>query len=604
MPDPLEYRIYNRQQHVFTAELTGPVELGRQDKGEEGPYHHHPITGKNRLIVARFDEDNISRKHVLIEPQTGGQIRVNNLSKSLPIQVQNGGDVAPLAACDFEPPLVFSFGTKTVRVQPLATPAPAASFQCLAQATVLPGAGSSFRADKTSLAFPAAKGLDVEAIVRWLQTTMVVLQSAASSEDFFAQAARAVVDLVGLDSGGVVMRERSAWRIQALESAAGVRREEDWQPSRQILTKVQDEKRTFWEVPGGQVSGSLVGVKAVVAAPILNRQGEVIGVLYGDRRQEQQRVITKLEAMLVEMLATGVAAGLARLEQEQAALRTRVQFEQFFTPELSRQLLSHPDLLQCRETEVTMLVCDIRGFSRISERHGPGVTGDWISDTMTALSECVLAEQGVLVDYTGDEVMAMWGAPVSQPDHPRRACRAGLAMLHALPALNESWQPRLGALTEIGIGINTGLARVGNVGSRIKFKYGPLGNPVNLASRVQGATKYFHCPLLITEATQAHLGDGFFTRRLCQVRVVNVVNPVPLFELVREPTPTWTALQTTYEQALGLFGKRDFESTTGLLNRLLADHPDDGPSQILLSRARQYQQEPANFDPIWELPGK
>ena len=82
-------------------------------------------------------------------------------------------------------------------------------------------------------------------------------------------------------------------------------------------------------------------------------------------------LITELEARLVELLASGVAAGLARLEQEQAALAARVQFEQFFTPELARQLALQPDLLKGRDTEVTLLFCDIRGFSRISERLGP-----------------------------------------------------------------------------------------------------------------------------------------------------------------------------------------------------------------------------------------
>src|SRR5262249_6100728 len=155
--------------------------------------------------------------------------------------------------------------------------------------------------------------------------------------------------------------------------------------------------------------GSLRDVKEVVASPILNSRGEVIGALYGDRlRQGPARPITPLEALLVELLAGGVAAGLARLEQEQAALRAPVPFEQFFTRELSEQLALHPDPLRGRDEEVTVLVCDIRGFSRISERHGPTVTVEWLRDVMGTLSECVLAGRGVLIDYTGDELMAMW----------------------------------------------------------------------------------------------------------------------------------------------------------------------------------------------------
>jgi len=105
-------------------------------------------------------------------------------------------------------------------------------------------------------------------------------------------------------------------------------------------------------------------------------------------------------------------------------LAARVQFEQFFTPSLASELAARPDLLKGRSLEVTLLFCDIRGFSRISERLGPGGTVEWISNVMEVLSDCVLAHQGVLVDYIGDELIAMWGAPKEEPQHAQLACRA------------------------------------------------------------------------------------------------------------------------------------------------------------------------------------
>src|SRR5947207_6445892 len=104
-------------------------------------------------------------------------------------------------------------------------------------------------------------------------------------------------------------------------------------------------------------------------------------------------------------------------------------------------------------------------------------------------------------------------------------------MLAALPALNERWQARLQVPMNIGVGINTGPAQVGNTSSRFKFKYGPLGNTVNLASRVQGLTKYLGCPLLMTKATREQLGAGFTARRVVKTRVVNIHEPVDLFEV-------------------------------------------------------------------------
>src|SRR5262249_46830457 len=159
---------------------------------------------------------------------------------------------------------------------------------------------------------------------------------------------------------------------------------------------------------------------AVVAAPVLDPRGELVGVLYGDRRQGvgpgQQRPITRLEALLVELLAVAVAAGLARHRPEEAAEAARLRFQPVFTPERARHLAAQPGLSEGREAEVSVLVCDIRGYGRISERLGARGTVAWLGDVLEALSECVQAHQGVLVDYVGDELLAMWGAPAEQPD--------------------------------------------------------------------------------------------------------------------------------------------------------------------------------------------
>src|SRR5207244_12765308 len=144
------------------------------------------------------------------------------------------------------------------------------------------------------------------------------------------------------------------------------------------------------------------------------------------------------------------------------------------------QLADNPDLRTGRDAEVTMLSCDIRGFSRICNNLGPARALDWVNDALGTLSDCVLAEQGVLVDYVGDELLAMWGAPASQPDHAVRACRSALGMLASVQVLNDRWLTTVKEPMGLSIGINSGTARVGNVGSERKFKYGALGTTVNL----------------------------------------------------------------------------------------------------------------------------
>jgi adenylate cyclase len=617
----LQILVYDRQQKVFSDTFPGAVELGRQRDGKEGLYSSTRRDGERaRLVVARLDEDTVSREHALVEPLPASKARISNLSAKVSIRLADGSELRAGNSTEVNLPTVIALGRKTIRLQ--LDDERVAPLRGLAEAPAPPGsiisAGQRFPTLAKSI-FSSVGGAagqqtnQMEEVVRWLQTTMEVLQSAASSSEFFEKAAQAMVEIVGLDRGRVVLLEEGGqWKNVVACNAAHVRDKGEGRPSQQVLNKVRQEKRTFWQAPEDtdlDASGSLVGVEVVVASPILSPQNEVIGALYGDCRQESYTAtspkITKIEAILVELLARGVAVGLARMESEKSAIAARVQFEQFFTKELSEQLAREPTLLEGRDSEVTMLFCDIRGFSRISERLGPEGTVRWISQVMGALSDCVLKHQGVLVDYIGDELMAMWGAPIAQPDHPQLACLAALDMLNSLPILNQRWESILGEPLNIGIGINTGLARVGNTGSQHKFKYGPLGNPVNLASRVQGATKYLKCPLLITQDTQARLDDSFHTRRLCQVRVINIQKAVNLYELVLANKPNWPDLKNRYEDALKQFEDGIFRPAARTLANLLGEAGDDGPSLVLMSRAvNSLVHGPDENHPVWDLPGK
>jgi adenylate cyclase len=605
MQQALQLRVYDKGVLVCTVEPDGPVEIGRQSEAEEPPYNQRQEPNYCRVVVARLDEANVSRRHVRLEPLPNGNVRLTTLSNYQGIRLEDGSELQPRGDVRELPlPVVFTVGGRTVRLQS-AESSESALFS-LGHATRAPSAVvPALRALPTA----RAGGTQVVALLHWLQTVMDVLQSAASSGDFFAKAARAAVELVGLDSGQVLLLTDGVWKVQAVYTAAGTPEERLAPPSRQVLTRLRQEKRTFWRLPDQNASTvpSLAGFEAVVAAPILSPRGDVLGALYGDRRRgnatDGAPPVDIVEALLVELLATGVAAGLARLEQERAALAARVQFEQFFTPELARQLAVQPDLLQGQDREVTLLFCDVRGFSRISERLGPARTVAWISAIMEALSECVLAEKGVLVDYIGDELVAMWGAPEAQPDHARRAARAALAMLAVLPELNARWQAEVGEALTVGIGLNSGVARVGNTGSPRKFKYGPLGNAVNLASRVQGATKFLKTQLLLTGATWSQLGPGFVGRRVATVQVVNIAEPVELYELVPAAEAGAPRLRA-YEEALAFYERREWRQACRILGRLQLESPEDGPSLVLLARAVQALVENGGFDPVWKLPGK
>jgi adenylate cyclase len=291
----------------------------------------------------------------------------------------------------------------------------------------------------------------------------------------------------------------------------------------------------------------------------------------------------------------------ARVNSSLERQRLREQeLARYFTPRLARQLRRRPELLATgRSTEVSVLFCDIVGFSRVSERLGPEQTIQWLSAVLTAMSGCVMTEDGVLVDYTGDQIMALWGAPYDQPDHAARACRCAAAMMHALPALDAAWRSVTQQETAVSIGINTGPAYVGNIGTPQKFKFGALGNTVNLASRVQGATRHMGVSVLVTAHTRAQAAGDFAARRLGKVRVNNIEEPVELYELFACPGPASTKLTAGYESALRCCEDGALEAASDSLCGLLEEFPADGPALLLMSRTIG-----AEFEQVWTVPGK
>ena len=607
MPGGFRIRIYEENRDVLTDEFFGPVVLGRQKKGEVSAYARSDIGDRPRLIVANHAEDSIPRDAVLLEPMDGDRVRLTNLSTQVPIRFSDAAaKLEPSEAREVPLTVAVFLGKKTIRLTTTGLENEGKTLHALSNATSPPGGLANSTTRFGDLVHGAKGELSQESVVRWLQVTMSVLQAAAGTTEFLQKAAKAVVDLVGLDAGRVLLFKENKWREEACFTTPRLPQDQVQAPSRFVLRKLLQEKRTFFEVPEilpGEAK-SLDRVAAVVAAPILDRKGEVVGALYGDRNIDAtfnkiSGPITTAEATLVEVLAGTIAAGLERLAQEKRAVETQVRFEQFFTPELAKELLDHPEMLESREAEVTILFCDIREFSFISEKLSPAQTMELVNDVMEALSDCVVAQGGVLVDYIGDELIAMWGAPRNQPDHAKLGCSAAIAMLDKLPGLNEKWHEKLPRPIDIGIGINTGWAGVGNTGTKRKFKYGPLGNAVNIASRLQGLTRHYKAGLVVSGGTFSKLDGGFQARRLGKVKVVNIDEPFEVYELCPTSMPNWEPLRKSYEQALEQFEAENFSLAARKLGMLQLEFPNDGPSLILLARVVNAKVDPKTFNRVW-----
>ena len=334
-----------------------------------------------------------------------------------------------------------------------------------------------------------------------------------------------------------------------------------------------------------------------------------VPVLMVSGEHEIDKIAACLKARANDFLTKPVDHGLLRVKVE-ANIDTRRQhlrmMEKFFPPEIARQLIDNPELVnEARDAEVSVLFADIRGFSRLSEKLGTVQTLQLVRDTMGVLTGCVAEYSGVVVDFIGDGMMAMWGAPSNQPDHAQLACRAALAMIDCLPELNARWAGRLPEVLDYSIGINSGVAQVGNMGTQQRFKYGVLGNVVNVASRVQGATKYLKTRLVVSQSTLDRVGGEFESRRLAEVRVVNIGEPLQLHELVKRGEPGWAETKARYEEALSLYEAHKLPEAAKVLSGVIqAQEVVEGPAVALMARTMEALISRDRWSRVADLPGK
>ncbi len=597
--------IHQKDGTIWRMDVFGSLEIGRQRIGEPNPIQFLQGSGENgfdRLVVAPLAEAAFSRRQITLELINPKTLRLTNTSKkSWQLDVETM--LEPNQVVEKSIPCSFALHTLLFKIHSDSQNIPVDEVEIFHSITDSVSGHATILEQSNKLAnVTDAEFID---IVNWLQMTMQVLQGTIGSQDFIKEAAVALVDIVGLESGRVLLGAPGNLKVATAHPPEFLDIK-NWEPNKNIVKRLSEFKKTIWHTGEIKVGKTNLGAMAVVAAPIMDSKGNFLGVLYGERSPTgSERRSAIIEGLLVDMLACGLSTGLVRQNHEKDAVQARVQFEQFFTPELARQLALEPTLLHGREADATLLFCDLRGFSRISERIGPEGTNKLMSAIFDALSKCVQDQSGVLVDYLGDGMLAMWGAPGHQPDHAKRCVIAAQKMQMQIPLINEKWGKQIGESIALGIGINSGKTWVGNTGSSIKFKYGPLGPSVNLASRVEGLTKYLRSYLLITGATKKLLDDSFLTRRVCKTTVVNVVEPVDIYEVFVEANEKNKRLKQVTEQALIELEKNNFREASKISGFSLAEFPDDGPLILILHRAVEMLMNPTQaFQPVWHPPGK
>ena len=591
----LHFTIIFNGQTVEIEHPSGAFELGRGLERDNIPRY-------------RSNDSYVSGNHVRVEQIANSKVSVLNLSQRNSIRIDKGDPINIGATVQVLLPVTLFIGETSVRIDEIFDEDFSGESEALlgsmeSAITLRPGESSGILLDLGQSPSP-------EKLAVWFETLIAVQKSASGSFEFFQDTAKAVVNLIGLDRGLVLMIKNGKWMVQArFPDDNGYHREF----SMSVLGKMVKEKKTFYQ--SGSVlqsqGESVSGIEAVIASPIFDIAENVVGAIYGVRNKITGASIgvAPLEAQIIQILASSVGAGLARQEQEAEAGRLRVQFEQFFSVDLARELQKNPKLLEGHESEITVLFTDIRGFSRISESLNPRETCSLVADVMEELTSCVMAFEGVVVNYSGDGIMAMWNAPAPQSDHAIKACKAALAMVARMPAVQERWKNKVSLPVKVGIGINTGMALCGNTGSKMKFQYGALGHTVNLASRIEGATKVMGVPILISGFTKKLVGSAFATRKLRKIRVIGISEPVDIYQLHAEVSSIeWRSDADIYESALKHYEASEFGPACRDLYPLIANHNEnfDTASLSLMAKSIEYLRKPPllSFNGVEDLESK
>lgn len=291
---------------------------------------------------------------------------------------------------------------------------------------------------------------------------------------------------------------------------------------------------------------------------------------------------------------------LSVFREAQEKKKIKDAFSRYVAPEIVKEMLSNPDKLKVggEKKEITMLFSDVRDFTTISERLTPQELSSLLNIYMGKMTDILFETGGTLDKYIGDAMVGFWGAPVDVPDHAYHAVRGAKQMLEALPAINQEFERRKFPRINVGIGLNTGEASVGNMGSDKIFQYTALGDNMNLASRLESLTKYYGVNLMISEFTLEKLGakkSEFRIRPLDLVQVKGKSKAVKIYEVI----PNWNplakedALLAKYVDAYeNLYLKRRFADAIAIFDEILKYYPEDKATKKLKTEAEELVKNP------------
>jgi adenylate cyclase len=238
--------------------------------------------------------------------------------------------------------------------------------------------------------------------------------------------------------------------------------------------------------------------------------------------------------------------------------REKRRLSQFFSPDVLREIVRHGEGVNLGSARhlITVFFSDLRGFTSLSEKMEPEVVAEMLKEYLTEMTQVVFRHKGTVDKYIGDCVMAIWNAPFEDPDHAVNAVRTALDFQEKTIAVSEKWEAKIGGKIRNGVGINTGEAVVGTMGSRQRLEYTAIGDTVNLAARLESITKEYNTSIIISENTYDYVKGQFMTRELGAVTVKGKTRPVKIYAVLptdirRHPRTALDTAATVTLEGLG-----------------------------------------------------
>ena len=332
---------------------------------------------------------------------------------------------------------------------------------------------------------------------------------------------------------------------------------------------------------------------------------EVLGMLVGGIIIYEYRILVNVVYPILMIFLSFIGTYLVRFIMEQKDRQfIEGAFGHYVNQTVVKQIKKDPHMLELggAKREITIFFSDIAGFTTISEKLKPEELVKFLNEYLGEMTDIIIRNQGTLDKYEGDALMAFWNAPVPLHDHELNACLAALENQSRLAELREKWVKAGLPELHVRIGLNSGEAVVGNMGSENRFDYTAMGDNVNLASRLESINKQYGTYLMIAESTYSKVKDQLLCRELDQIRVKGKSEPVRVYELIAKKGDETTELGLklkTFAEALAMYRERKFAEAKSKFESLTGD----APAGVFVKRCEEFIKNPPaqDWDGVWNF---